>query len=113
LPDVPLLINYVKDPKQRAALKVLDVDEDVGRPYMFPPGVPEYLVKALREAFNETMKDASFVADAGRMRIPPQPMTGEQIEAEIKESYAAPKDVVALAAKLWPPGLPKKESQKE
>ena len=108
LPDVPLLINYVKEPVQRAALKVLEVDEEVGRPYMFPPGVPEYLVKAMREAFNATMNDQNFLADAGRMRIPPEPMTGEQIEPEIKKAYAAPKDVVATAAELWPPGLPKK-----
>ena len=108
LPDVPLLINYVKDPKERAALKVLDVDEEAGRPHMFPPDVPNYLVKALRTAFNETMKDPKFLADAGRMQIEPEPMTGEQIEAAIKESYAAPKDIVAVAAKLWPPGLKKK-----
>src|SRR5262249_43416167 len=34
LPDVPLLINYVKDPMQRAALQLLEVGEEVGRPYM-------------------------------------------------------------------------------
>jgi tripartite-type tricarboxylate transporter receptor subunit TctC len=112
LPDVPLLINYVKDPKQRAALRVLNVIEDVGRPHLFPPGVPKYLVKALRTAFNDTMKDAKFLADADRMHIEPEPMTGEQMAAEIKQSYAAPKDIVAVAAKLWPPALPKKKAAK-
>src|SRR5262249_15701622 len=48
LPDVPLLINYVKDPMQQAALRLLEVGEEVGRPYMFPPGVPKDLVKTLR-----------------------------------------------------------------
>jgi tripartite-type tricarboxylate transporter receptor subunit TctC len=103
LPDVPLLIDYVKDPKDRAALKVLDVDEDVGRPHMFPPGVPQYLVKALRTAFDETMKDPKFLEDAHRMHIDPDPMTGEQAEKEIKEAYATPKDIVARAATIWPP----------
>ena len=42
------------------------------------------------------------------MHIEPDPMTGEAVEAEIKEAYAAPKDVVALAAKLWPPPVPDK-----
>lgn len=108
LPDVPLLIDYVTDPEERAALKVLGVDQDAGRPQLFSPGVPKYLVKALRTAFDETMKDLKFLADAERMRIRPEPMTGEQIEEEIKQAYAAPKDIVALAAKLWPPALPKK-----
>jgi tripartite-type tricarboxylate transporter receptor subunit TctC len=103
LANVPLLINYIHDPKQRAALKVLDVDQDAGRPVLFPPGVPDYLVKALRTAFDETMKDPKFLADAGRMHLQPQPLAGGKIESELKQAYSAPKPIVALAAKLWPP----------
>ena len=103
LPDVPLLINYVKDPKELAALKVLNVNEELGRPFMMPPGVPKYLVTAVRRAFDETMQDPKFVADIGRMHIDPDPLTGEQMEAALKEAYGAPKDVVAEAARLWPP----------
>jgi len=112
LPEVPLLINYVQDPKERAALQVLGVDEEVGRPHMFPPGVPKYLEKALRTAFNETMQDPKFLSDARRMRIEPEPMTGEQMETAIKEAYAAPADIVAVAAKLWPPTVPDKKAEK-
>ena len=103
LPNVPLLTDFVKNPKDLAALKILDADEDVGRPVMFPPGVPKYLVDAMRKAFDETMKDPKFLADAHRMHIEPHPMTGAAAEKEIKAAYASPKDVVALAAKLWPP----------
>lgn len=107
LPDVPLLGSYVKDPKQTAALAVIAVDQDAGRPQLFPPGVPDYLVQAMRTAFDETMKDPKYLADAAVMNIEPGPMTGAQIEAELKQAYAAPKDVVALAAKLWPPAVAK------
>jgi tripartite-type tricarboxylate transporter receptor subunit TctC len=103
LPDVPLLINYVKDPKELAALKVLGVNEEIGRPFLFPPGVPQYLVAALRTAFMETMNDPKFIADCERMHIDPDPMTGEAIQKMLKEAYSAPKDVVAEAARLWPP----------
>jgi tripartite-type tricarboxylate transporter receptor subunit TctC len=108
LPNVPILIDYIKDPKVRAALNVLSVNEDAGRPLLFPPGVPNYLVKALRAAFDATMKDPKFLADATRMHVDPQPMTGGQVEREITQAYAAPADVVALAAKLWPTVLPKR-----
>ena len=60
---------------------MLGVDEEVGRPHMFPPGVPEYLVTAMRTAFNETMKDPKFLEDAERLHIEPEPMTGEEIES--------------------------------
>jgi tripartite-type tricarboxylate transporter receptor subunit TctC len=111
LPDVPLLVDYVKDPLQRAALTVLNVNADAGRPQMLPPGVPDYLVEALRTAFDDTMRDPQFLADAQRMRIVPEPMTGAAIEAEIKRSYAAPASAIALAAKLWPVHLPNQKEE--
>jgi tripartite-type tricarboxylate transporter receptor subunit TctC len=107
LPDVPMLLDYIKDPRQRAALEVLAVDQDAGRPELLPPGVPDYLVQALRAAFNETMQDPKFLTEADGMNLQFEPMTGEQVDAEIKHAYAAPGDVVTLAAKLWPPALPK------
>ena len=107
LGDVPMLRDYVKDPRQRAALEVLAVDQDAGRPALFPPGVPDHLVQVMRTAFDETMKDPKFLAEAENMNLQLEPMTGAQIEAEIKEAYTAPEDVIALAAKLWPPALPK------
>lgn len=103
LPDTPLLIDFVKNPKDRAALQLLNVDEVAGRPIVFPPGTPDYLVKAMRLAFDETMKDPKFIDDAHRMHINPDPLTGEQVAQEIQKAYASPKDVVARAAKLWPP----------
>lgn len=103
LPNTPLLLDYVKDPKDRAALELLGVDETAGRPILFPPGVPDELVKAMRLAFDETMKDPKFVDDAHRMHINPDPLTGEQVEKEIQAAYASPKEVVERAAKLWPP----------
>jgi len=106
LPDAPLLIDYVTDPQARAALGVLRVGEDSGRPVLLPPGVPDYLVDALRTAFDQTVTDPKFLADAERMRVEPQPMTGGQVEREIAQAYAAPADVIAVAAKLWPAALP-------
>ncbi|HET9149947.1 MAG TPA: tripartite tricarboxylate transporter substrate-binding protein [Alphaproteobacteria bacterium] len=109
IPDVPLLKNYVKNPQDIDALKILGVNEDVGRPHMFPPGVPEYLVTALRRAFDATMKDPKFLADAHRMHIDPEPMTGEAIQAEMIAAYKAPKEAIARAAELWPPPVPGKK----
>jgi tripartite-type tricarboxylate transporter receptor subunit TctC len=113
LAGVPLLMDSVTDPKQRQALAVLGVKDDVGRPYLFPPGVPDHLVNAARRAFDATMKDPLFKADAGRMRINTAPMNGESIQKAIAAAYAAPKDVVAIAAKLWPPAVKKKKKKKK
>ncbi|MGE5540388.1 MAG: Bug family tripartite tricarboxylate transporter substrate binding protein [Gemmatimonas sp.] len=104
--DVPLLTDLITDPQQKQALKVLGVGEEVGRPHMFPPGTPKYLVTAVRRAFDATMKDPKFVEEAAKMHIEPDPMTGEECEAAIKEAYEMPKEAIALAAKLWPVATP-------
>lgn len=109
IPDVPLLTKYVKNQKDLAALKVLGVNEHLGRPHMFPPGVPMYLVTAMRRAFDATMKDPKFLADAHKMHIEPDPMTGEDMQQEIITAYSAPKDIVARVAELWPPPVPGKK----
>jgi tripartite-type tricarboxylate transporter receptor subunit TctC len=108
LADVPLLINYVKDPKDKAALQLLGVNEHLGRPHMMPPGVPKYLADAMRRAFDATMKDPKFIDEAQKLHIDPDPMTGEEMAKELKEAYASPKDVIQVAIKLWPPDAPEK-----
>lgn len=102
LPEVPLLKDLVKDPRERAALKVLDPKEEAGRPVLFPPGVPDYLVKALCTAFDETVKEPKVLAEAHDMHINPHPITGEQVEKVVQQACATPKDIIALTAKLWP-----------
>jgi tripartite-type tricarboxylate transporter receptor subunit TctC len=113
LPDVPLVSSFVKDAKKKQALELLSVRNDVGRPYLFPPKVPKHLVEALRKAFMDTMKDPKFLAEAKRMRITPDPMTGAAVEAALKKAYKAPKDVVAVAATLWPPAVSKGKKKKK
>jgi hypothetical protein len=45
------------------------------------PGVPVDRVAALRRAFDAPMHDAGFVADAAKIGLTPDPMTGEQVQA--------------------------------
>ncbi len=109
LQGVPLLMDYVKDPKQQAALKLFGVRDELGRPFLYPPQVPKHLVEAARKAFDATMKDPKFLAEAKKFKLEIDPMNGADMEKAIKEAYAAPKDVVAIAARLWPPAVPKKK----
>lgn len=111
LKGVPLLKDFVKDEKQKQALSLFSVRDEVGRPFLYPPQTPKYLVEAARKAFDATMKDPKFMAEAKKLKLELDPMTGAQMEKAIKDAYAAPKDVVAIAAKLWPPALPKKKKK--
>ena len=69
----------------------------MARPYVAPPGVPVERVRALRAAFDATMKDAAFLADAKRQDLEVRPISGAEADALLKEVYATPASVVKLA----------------
>ncbi len=95
LPGVPLVIELAKTPRDRAALAMLFARTEYGRPYFLPPGVPADRVAALRRAFDETMRDPAFIADAAKIGLTPDPMTGEQVQALVGELAKTPPAVVA------------------
>jgi tripartite-type tricarboxylate transporter receptor subunit TctC len=99
LPDVPLVMDYATNEEQRAIVTLIVAGQQMARPFFAPPGVPEDRKQALRKAFDDTMKDADFLADAKKSSFDIDPVTGQQIEALLKQVYATPKDLVEKAAK--------------
>jgi len=97
LPDVPLLSDFVRSDAERQALKLVLSPQLMGRPYLAPPDLPEDRAQALRAAFDATMKDPSFLADASKLSVDVSPMSGAEIVQLLKDIYATPQDVVALA----------------
>jgi tripartite-type tricarboxylate transporter receptor subunit TctC len=99
LPNTPLIMDMTKDPKEITALRLILSRQTMARPYAAPPGVPEDRKAALRAAFDATMKDPEFLADAKGSDLELRPVSGTEIEKLVAEMYAAPQDVVQLAAK--------------
>ena len=69
----------------------------LGKLVAAPPGVPADRLAALREAFDATMKDKAFLADAKKTRLNVKPSSAAEVDAFIKKLYASPKDIVAKA----------------
>jgi tripartite-type tricarboxylate transporter receptor subunit TctC len=69
----------------------------MARPYVMPPGVPAERLRALRAAFDATMKDPAFLADARRQDLEVRPVSGTEAEALLKEAYATPSALVKAA----------------
>ena len=64
LPNVPMVLDLAKTDADRSALELVIARLEYGRPFFVPPGVPADRVQALRRAFDATMKDPEFLADA-------------------------------------------------
>jgi tripartite-type tricarboxylate transporter receptor subunit TctC len=98
LPDVPLIMDLVKTPEQRAILRLVFARQVMGRPFLAPPGVPAGRLALLRRAFLETMKDTAFLAEARKMKLEITPVSGEAVQKLVAELYATPPDIVRQAA---------------
>jgi tripartite-type tricarboxylate transporter receptor subunit TctC len=89
--------EYLTDPKKRQTFNLLTASALIGRPYIVPKAIPADRLAALRAAFDATMKDPEFLADAARQRLTVTAMTGAEVEDFIKELYQTPSDVVTAA----------------
>jgi tripartite-type tricarboxylate transporter receptor subunit TctC len=98
LPNVPSVMDLPTSPQNKAALKLIVSRQSIARPFAAPPGLPPERLQALRAAFDATMKDPQFLAEAKRLNLEVRPVSGGDVQRLLKELYATPPDVVKLAA---------------
>jgi tripartite-type tricarboxylate transporter receptor subunit TctC len=105
LPDVPSIMDYAKNRLDRSALELLLAPDSFAWPFVAPPGVPADRIALLRQAFDETMKDPSFVSDAGQLALEIDPMGGQAMQAKIEHILGFDASVISRAKELVkPPG---------
>jgi len=94
LADVPTMLELTKSDADRQAMTMLFARTEYGRPYFLPPDVPAERVAALRRAFDATMKDQAFIAEAAKLQFEVDPLTGGQVQALVAQLAATPREVV-------------------
>ena len=95
--------NYVKDAETRAVLELIVSQQVFGRPFMLPPETPKDRVDVLRKAFDSTMADPAFLAEAAKMSLDIAPASGARVQDLVEKLYAAPVSVVSRARKAMVP----------
>ena len=80
LANIPTAIEVAKTKEGKAVMTFLSTDVPISRAYVTTPGVPKERVQALRRAFDATMKDPAFVAEAAKARMDMSPSTGEEAQ---------------------------------
>jgi tripartite-type tricarboxylate transporter receptor subunit TctC len=96
--DVPLVIDMAKTDEQRQILKIFLASQEMARPFAAPPGIPADRKAALITAFERTMKDPEFLAEAQKLNVDVNPLSAKTIDDLLAELYATPKDVIEKAA---------------
>jgi tripartite-type tricarboxylate transporter receptor subunit TctC len=93
LADVPLLLELAGNPDDSATLRLLSAPSAIGHPLFTSPGVPIERVKALRAAFDATMKDPAFLDEARRLRLEVAPTSGKKLEEIVGGILSAPQPI--------------------
>jgi tripartite-type tricarboxylate transporter receptor subunit TctC len=101
LPDVPSALDLVTDPEDKLLLQAGLAQVTMGRPYLMPPDVPAERVAIMRKAFEDTVKDPAFLAEANRLALGVEtPRTGAQVQRLLEDAYRIPPNVVARLRRL-------------
>jgi tripartite-type tricarboxylate transporter receptor subunit TctC len=78
----------------RRLAKILLIPDEMGRPLFGPPGMPADRLKALRDGFNKMMGDPELIAEAKKKGLDAAPLSGEELEALIKEAGVPSADII-------------------
>jgi tripartite-type tricarboxylate transporter receptor subunit TctC len=95
LAAAPTMLELAKTDADRQALTMMFARTEYGRPYFVPPDVPATRVETLRRAFDATMKDPRFIADAVQLQLELSPATGEEVQALVAKLAGTPADIAA------------------
>jgi tripartite-type tricarboxylate transporter receptor subunit TctC len=87
---VPLAVDFASSPENRKIMELIYSSETFGRPYMLAPDVPADRVVALRKAFMAAMKDPDLLADAQRIGLAIDPISGEDLQKLAADIFATP-----------------------
>jgi tripartite-type tricarboxylate transporter receptor subunit TctC len=98
--NAPDVDTFAKNDRERQLVNLFRAFLYPRWPYVLPPGTPPEIVKTLREATVKSFKDPGFTQDFKKlMGSDPSPLTGEEVEASIRELPRDP-EVIGLYKKM-------------
>jgi tripartite-type tricarboxylate transporter receptor subunit TctC len=100
LADVPLLLELANNDMDRQVLTFLSADTAIARALVTTPDTPPERIEALRRAFDATMRDPEFLAEADKALSDIVPMRGEESQKIADSVVNTPPAVVARAKAL-------------
>lgn len=93
LPDVPLLMDIMPNDEARQIAALVTLPTAVGYSHWLSPEVPKDRIEILRRAYEATMKDPEFLADAEKQNLQVRPKTAGEISALIERAAMAPEPI--------------------
>ena len=100
LPNIPTALELAPNDEAREVLRLFLVKYRMARPLALPPDVPADRLKALNAAFDATMKDPAFLAEARQIGLDINPVGGAEMTRLVADIQASPQATVDRLQKL-------------
>jgi tripartite-type tricarboxylate transporter receptor subunit TctC len=94
-PDVPLMRDLARNADQKVVLDFVSRTMSLGRPVATNQNVPQERVAILRKAFDATMRDREFLADARKQDLDISPWTGAELQQVVLDIVETPAQSLA------------------
>ena len=103
LPDLPLALDFAKSGEDRQVMELVFAPLALGYPSFMGPGVPPERAEIMRRAFDQTMRDAEFIALMRAQNLVLDPAPGAEVQTIVERLYQMPKSVIERARAYIPP----------
>jgi tripartite-type tricarboxylate transporter receptor subunit TctC len=100
LPGVPLMQELISDPIGKKVAEFMSAGSAIGRALIAPRGVPAERITALRNAFDQLVKDPDFLRQAAEMSVELDPKSGLDTQAISDAILATPPEVIKSAIEI-------------
>jgi tripartite-type tricarboxylate transporter receptor subunit TctC len=96
----PLVTDLAGNAADKQVMALFFARNVLGYPFAAPPGIPADRLAALRDAFDATMRDPDFLAEAKKEKLEIHPSSGAALAKLVQEIYATPQPVIERAQAL-------------
>ena len=103
LADVPTVVELARNDEERQVLSAVVNAAEIGTAFFTSPGVPKDRVDVLRRAFDETMKDPEFLAEAEKTKLTVSSLRGEELQKLVAEVAAIPPGILEKVRAAYAP----------
>ena len=94
---IPSVQELARNEDDREVIALIISGDALGKPLALTPNVPPERVKALRDAFDATVKDPEFIKAAAAARIEVNPIYGVTLQDTVRRVLATPKHLAERA----------------
>jgi tripartite-type tricarboxylate transporter receptor subunit TctC len=98
--DIPSVQELARNDEDRQVIALIISGDALGKPLAMTPNVPPERLKALRDAFDATVKDPEFIKAAAGARIEVNPIRGVALQSTVNKVLATPKHLVQRARSI-------------